>query len=60
MQKGDFLYIPPFCPHRSYNRRHSEPVIFVTARTDPHEQERVVVVPEADPGDLQDRVDYLD
>lgn len=57
---GDFLYIPPFCPHVSYNRSHSEDAAFVTARTDAFEQERVVVLPELDDDRCKARVDYLD
>jgi uncharacterized RmlC-like cupin family protein len=57
---GDFIYIPPFCRHKSYNRSHTEDAVFVTARTDALEQERVVVVHEIDDGRCDARVDYLD
>jgi len=58
--QGDFVYIPPFCPHKSYNRSHTEAATFVTARNDPLEQERVVVTPEVDDGTCESRVDYVD
>jgi uncharacterized RmlC-like cupin family protein len=58
--QGDFVYIPPFCPHKSYNRSHQNDAIFVTARNDPLEQERVVVTPEVDDGTCDSRVDYVD
>lgn len=57
---GDFIYVPPFCPHKGYNRSRKERVIFVTARTDALEQERVVVTPEADDGSAESRVEYAD
>jgi uncharacterized RmlC-like cupin family protein len=60
LSQGDFLYIPAFCPHKSFNRSHTEDARFVTARTDSLEQERVVVVPEIDDGRCDARVQYLD
>jgi uncharacterized RmlC-like cupin family protein len=57
---GDFLYIPPFCPHVSYNRSRKVEAAFVTARTDALEQERVVLVPELDDGRCLGRVTYVD
>jgi uncharacterized RmlC-like cupin family protein len=57
---GDFIYIPPFCPHKTYNLSHTADAVFVTARTDPFEQERVVVTPEVDDGSCEARVEYLD
>jgi uncharacterized RmlC-like cupin family protein len=60
LSQGDFLYIPAFCPHKSFNRSHTVDARFVTARTDALEQERVVVVPEIDDGRCDARVDYVD
>ncbi|PXY23392.1 hypothetical protein BAY59_27335 [Prauserella coralliicola] len=57
---GDFLYIPPFCPHVSYNRSRKEEAAFVTTRTDAHEQERVVVLPKLDDDRCLPRVTYID
>ena len=45
--KGDYLYIPAGVPHVAVNRS-SEPALFVGARTDPHEQESVVMRPDLD------------
>ena len=48
---GDFLYIPADMPHLPYNRSTSEPCIAVIARTDPNEQESVVLLPELEPAE---------
>jgi uncharacterized RmlC-like cupin family protein len=45
---GDYLYIPPGVPHIAVNRS-AAPALFVGARTDPHEQESVVMRPDLDP-----------
>ncbi len=47
---GDFLYIPAGVPHVAVNRTET-PALFVGARTDPNEQESVVMRP-----DLEARV----
>ncbi len=47
---GDYLYVPAGVPHVAVNRGAS-PAVFVGARTDPNEQESVVMLP-----DLDDRV----
>ena len=47
-QAGDFVYIPADTPHLPYNRSATEPAIAVVARTDPNEQESVVLLPELD------------
>lgn len=47
-QPGDYLYIPPGVPHLPYNASDTEPCTAVVARTDPHEQEGVVLLPELD------------
>lgn len=44
----DYLYIPPGVPHLPYNLSDTEPCIAVVARTDPDEQESVVLLPELD------------
>lgn len=43
---GDFLYIPADMPHLPYNMSDSESCIAVIARTDPDEQESVVLLPD--------------
>jgi uncharacterized RmlC-like cupin family protein len=45
---GDFVYIPADTPHLPYNRSATEPAVAVVARTDPNEQESVVLLPELD------------
>ena len=42
---GDFLYIPANMPHLPYNRSDTESCVAVVARTDPNEQESVVLLP---------------
>jgi uncharacterized RmlC-like cupin family protein len=46
---GDFIYVPAGVPHQPYNP-HAEPVRAVIARTDPNEQESVVLVEAPAPG----------
>jgi uncharacterized RmlC-like cupin family protein len=43
--QGDFLYIPPGMPHQPFNAS-SEKATAVLARTDPNEQESVVLLDE--------------
>jgi uncharacterized RmlC-like cupin family protein len=43
---GDLVYIPAGVPHLPGNRSDTEPCIAVIARTDPNEQESVVLLPE--------------
>jgi len=45
---GAFVYIPAGCPHLPYNPSATEPCVAVIARTDPNEQESVVLLPELD------------
>jgi uncharacterized RmlC-like cupin family protein len=45
---GDFVYIPANVPHLPYNRSQTDPVTAIVARTDPNEQESVVMLPELD------------
>ena len=47
-QAGDFIYIPAGVPHLPYNLSETEPCVAVIARTDPNEQESVVLLPELD------------
>ena len=42
---GDFLFIPAGVPHLPANCSSTEPCIAVAARTDPNEQESVVLLP---------------
>jgi len=42
---GDFVYIPANVPHLPYNISATEPCVAVVARTDPNEQESVVLLP---------------
>jgi uncharacterized RmlC-like cupin family protein len=45
---GDFLHIPADMPHLPYNRSDVESCVAIVARTDPNEQESVVLLPELD------------
>ena len=45
---GDYLYIPAGVSHVAVNRSQTESVVVVGARTDPNEQESVVLQPELD------------
>lgn len=42
---GDLVYIPADVPHLPFNDG-DEPAVAIIARTDPHEQESVVLLPE--------------
>ena len=42
---GDFVYIPANVPHLPYNMSATETCVAVVARTDPNEQESVVLLP---------------
>ncbi len=46
VKPGDFFYIPADVPHLPYNPSVTEPVVAVIARTDPNEQESVVLLPD--------------
>ena len=46
---GDFLYIPADVPHLPYNMSRTEPCVALISRTDPNEQESVVLLPDLDP-----------
>jgi uncharacterized RmlC-like cupin family protein len=45
---GDFVYIPANVPHRPFNTSASVPCVALISRTDPNEQESVVLLPELD------------
>lgn len=45
---GDFVYIPADVPHLPYNPSATEACVAVISRTDPNEQESVVLMPELD------------
>jgi uncharacterized RmlC-like cupin family protein len=51
VEAGDFLYIPAGMPHAPANLSSTEPCVAIAARTDPNEQESVVLLPE-----LEERV----
>jgi uncharacterized RmlC-like cupin family protein len=48
VRAGDFFYIPAGAPHLPYNPSDSVPCVTVIARTDPNEQESVVLLPNLD------------
>ena len=48
VRAGEFLYIPAGMPHLPANASRTEPLVGVLARTDPNEQESVVLLPELD------------
>jgi len=45
---SDFVYIPADIPHLPYNPSRTDRFVAVIARTDPNEQESVVLMPELD------------
>jgi len=47
VEEGDFVYIPPGMPHQPYNPT-DRTIRAVIARTDPNEQESVVLLDDAD------------
>jgi uncharacterized RmlC-like cupin family protein len=49
MRPGDFIYIPAGVPHLPVNTSSSETAFAVLARTDPNEQESVVLRPDLEP-----------
>ena len=48
LQPVEFLYIPADMPHLPYNPSTTEDVVAVISRTDPNEQESVVLLPHLD------------
>jgi uncharacterized RmlC-like cupin family protein len=49
VKAGEFLYIPAGMPHLPANPSQTEPCVAVLARTDPNEQESVVLLPNLQP-----------
>jgi len=47
---GDFLYIPAGMPHQPYNLSDVESCVALIARTDPNDQESIVLLPKLDRG----------
>jgi uncharacterized RmlC-like cupin family protein len=47
-KSGDFVYIPANMPHLPYNLSDTENCVAIITRTDPNEQESVVLLPELD------------
>jgi len=52
VKTGDFLYIPADMPHLPYNPSQTENCVAIIARTDPNEQESVVLLPHLDKNDV--------
>jgi uncharacterized RmlC-like cupin family protein len=52
MNAGDYVYIPAGVPHRPANPSETTPCIGILARTDPNEQESVVLRPDLDGQEL--------
>jgi uncharacterized RmlC-like cupin family protein len=48
LHPNDFLYIPADMPHLPYNPSATESAVAVISRTDPNEQESVVLLPHLD------------
>jgi uncharacterized RmlC-like cupin family protein len=48
VRAGEYLYIPGGMPHLPANLSETEPCTAIIARTDPNEQESVVLLPELD------------
>lgn len=48
VRANEFLYIPANMPHLPYNPSATETCVAIIARTDPNEQESVVLLPELD------------
>jgi uncharacterized RmlC-like cupin family protein len=48
LKAGEYLYIPAGMPHRPGNPSAAEPCVGILARTDPNEQESVVLRPDLD------------
>ena len=45
VKAGDFLYIPADMPHLPYNPSGTQNCVAIIARTDPNEQESVILLP---------------
>jgi uncharacterized RmlC-like cupin family protein len=46
VKEGDFFYIPANVPHLPYNPSATQMAVAIISRTDPNEQESVVLLPE--------------
>jgi uncharacterized RmlC-like cupin family protein len=46
---GDFVYIAAGVPHQPFNLSDTEPAVYIVARTDPNEEESVVLLPHLKP-----------
>jgi uncharacterized RmlC-like cupin family protein len=55
-EAGDFVYIPAGVPHQPANASQTEPLVAIIARTDPNEQESVVILPDPLPDRVPDPV----
>jgi uncharacterized RmlC-like cupin family protein len=44
-EAGDFVYVAAGVPHRPFNLSDTEPCRYLVARTDPNEEESVVLLP---------------
>jgi uncharacterized RmlC-like cupin family protein len=58
VKAGDFLYIPADMPHLPYNPSATETCVAIIARTDPNEQESVVLLPHLDDKVLEPHTDW--
>ncbi len=54
---GDFLFIPPYCPHQEINASKEEPLVIVVVRSD---QEPVVVNLDISSPEGQSQVSWVD
>jgi uncharacterized RmlC-like cupin family protein len=50
VEAGDFVYIPAGVPHQPANASQTQPLVAIIARTDPSEQESVVLLPDPEDG----------
>ena len=57
MEPGSFCFIPAEVPHVAFNLSMTEPATALTARNDPREQENVVLMPELDTAELDERIE---
>jgi uncharacterized RmlC-like cupin family protein len=57
VRPGEFFYIPAGVPHLPYNPSKTEEVVAVIARTDPNEQESVLLLPHLDTDAVKDADD---
>ena len=60
VKPGDFLYIPADMPHLPYNPSLTENCVAIIARTDPNEQESVVLLPHLDEIERVPPADFRD